>query len=92
MAKHADSTTPAASAPRFTDNRVKLLRSNDKNCASFWEIDQAGFESDEDGPVHLIIGRLAPDAALGRMAARFGLDVEDLKAFRDAPEGEVSHG
>ncbi len=62
-----------------TSRLITFVHGDGDHCASFWPEDVA----DADGPTHLIIGRRASEAALGRLAERWGLNVDQLRAFRD---------
>lgn len=70
----------------FKDTRAILVRGHDARCASYWDEASAGFEQDEDGPTYLIIGCLASDERLQKLAARYPqFSLQELVAFRDAP-------
>lgn len=87
------SNTPPVQSPAraFSDKRVILVHGNDHQCASVWDESTAGYEQADDGPTYLVIGRLAPDDKLPKLARRYGFTVEELQAFRDAPVMEVAH-
>jgi hypothetical protein len=85
MAEQTESraTQSMASMRAFSDRRVVLARTDGDEVARFWDETQAGLEQADDGPTHLVIGRLATDERLGKIAARVGVDVALLRAFRD---------
>lgn len=89
-AVHTDMPTQALGG--FMDPRVILVHGHDKRCARYWDETEGGIERSDDGPSHLIIGRLATDKKLESLSPRFGFTLEELKAFRDATSAEVDHG
>jgi hypothetical protein len=74
----------------FTDPRIILMPNGDReDCGSFWperdsDPTRVWSAQDYDGPTHLYIGARAPDERLARAAKRYGLDLAELIAFRDA--------
>lgn len=95
-----NSTAPVLRSSRdlapsaLSDPRVLLHRTGDTDpCVSFCDDEgHVGLHGPRDGPMHLIIGRRAPDAALQRASVRLGLNLGDLVAFRDQrPDGEADH-
>ena len=81
----AEQTLQQAAMPSFSDKRVFLVRADDERCATFWDETRAGYEQDNDGPTHLVIGRHSPDTALHKLAARFPYSFDELSSFRNAP-------
>lgn len=57
-----------------------------------WHDDGVGMHQDCDGPLHLVIGRQATDAALQRAALRAGVDLVDLRNFREVQAQGAHHG
>ncbi len=76
----------------FSDPRVILVRGDDERCARYWDESDAGFEQAYDGPRHLVVGRLASDEKLQKLADRFAYPLTELKAFRDADPVRSSGG
>lgn len=71
----------------FSDERVCLVRPDDARCAVVWGEDAGVFEQSEDSPLLLVVGLLAGDAALQRLAARFpAFTLDELRAFRAGSE------
>lgn len=76
----------------FSDPRVILVRGDDDRCGRYWAEDAAGFEQAYDGPTYLVVGRLAPDEKLQKLAGRFRYSMSELKAFRSAAPGARDAG
>lgn len=55
-------------------------------CASYWDEEAVSYYQSDDGPTHLVIGRLASEEQLARAAARWHLDDGQLREFRDGSQ------
>jgi hypothetical protein len=70
----------------FSDPRVILVRLDDERLVALPNLPISCQQAD-DGPSYLVISPAAPDDALERASARFGIPVQDMQQFR----AEVSH-
>ena len=67
---------------RDIESLPTLCRPSDAGLARAWS-ERGGYESDDDGPVRIVIGSQTTDEKCERMAARFGLSAAQLIALRD---------
>lgn len=81
--------------PDFSDSRIVLRRAGDTDIDGprGWAESNVGYFQSSNGPTFLVIGRQAPDDALGRAMDRFGVPLAVLVAFRDGEDQrlEVAH-
>lgn len=69
----------------FSDKRDLLIRGYDDRCSVCMDEPGECGQSDNE-PSYILIGRFAPDYKLEKLALRFGYTLDELQAFRDAPE------
>lgn len=82
-----DGAQPSNLAGAFLDPRAILVRWDDVRCAAYWDESEAGYEQEDNGPTHLIIGRFASDERLMRLSAKYPqYTVAELMHFRDAQD------
>lgn len=64
---------------------IVLTRPGDRRLASWYAPTAAAWEADGDpaAPVYLVVGPEAPDGSLERLARRWSMPVEQLRAARD---------
>jgi len=68
----------------FENPRVILVQSDVAgHRPGYWDEEGIGLFQAEAGPTHLVIGRQAGEDQLQRAAARFRLDVNEIRSFRD---------
>lgn len=65
----------------FMDQRVLLARPEDRRLAQRWD-SAGGFEQTYDGPTFVVIGSETSNDKCAALAARFGLKLADVLAFR----------
>lgn len=74
---------PSTRVEVFSNREIQLVRADSDDVARFWDESAVGVEQAEHRPTHLVIGRRASDERLGKLAARVGIDIAALTAFRD---------
>ncbi|MEJ8855801.1 hypothetical protein WKW79_14555 [Variovorax robiniae] len=68
----------------FEDPLIILVHAGDTcHSVGYWDEERIGAYQSDYGPTHLVIGRLAGDDQIQRAAARYGLNMADLRAFRN---------
>ncbi len=72
----------------FSDPRVILVRPNDSRLAIWRPDSECHYEQGFDSPTYVAVGKGATDEQLAKVSARYGVPLEDLRAFREG----VNHG
>ncbi len=69
----------------FGDRRLFLVQAGPASavCGVYADESEAFHQQSEDSPQHIVVGKNAPEDKCRRLAKRFGVNEEELLAFRD---------